>query len=210
MYLLLALPTLTGCASSKAIVLFDDTGAVDSGAADADTDADADSDTDSDSDGDSDSDSDADSDTDTDADTAPPPPEPDLSTWTGTQRFTFDTWGSTCDETVTVSATLVDSTSDAYAALQDACPDCELFYNVSYPTSYVCTWISVAGYVHGLRLLGSVAETTVIYPNYWGGYDVYAQDLSGGYSGFTFDYDVVVTPYSFDIRVEGESTFPEL
>ena len=212
--LLCLTPLIAGCATGKAIVLYDDTGAIDSAAlddtaGDADADSDTDADTDADADSDTDGDTDSDSDADTDADTAPPDPEPDLTQWTGTQRFVFDTWGSSCDETVGVTATAVTST-DELAAAQSACPDCSAFYDVTYASGYVCTWIGTQAYIHGLRLLGSVAETTVLYPNWSGGYDVYAQDLSGPYTGFTFGYNVVVAPYGFDINVEGESTFPEL
>lgn len=209
---LLALASLVFGGCSHAIVLGDDTGVADTGVADtaSDTDTDADTDADSDTDADTDTDTDTDADSDTDADTGVPDPSPDLSKWTGTQRFTYDVWGATCDESVAVSATALDSTSDSLAAAQAACPDCTSFYDVTYASSSVCGWIALQGYVHGLRFLGPVAETTVLYPNYSGGYDVYAQDLSGTYAGFVFDYNVVINLYGMDLTVDGDGTFPEL
>ncbi len=205
---LLAALSLAGCANSRAIVLGDDTAGLGDSSADADTDADSDADTDADSDADTDTDSDTDSDA--DADTGVPDPTPDLSRWTGSQRFTYDVWGSTCDQTVGVSGALLDSTSDEYAAVRAACPECTSFYDVTYDTSYVCSWIALQGYVHGLRFLGTVAETTVMYPNYSGGYDVFAQDPTGTYDGFRFDYSVIVNLYGVDLTVDGDGTFPTL
>lgn len=192
----LSVGALAACESSTAIVLDGDTGRPDG--ADADTDADTDAD------------ADADSDADSDADTSPPPPVADTSTWTGTQRFSYDYYGYACDETVSVSATRIDESSSTYAAVRSYCSDCTDFYDLSYGQSSVCGWLQLVGYVHGLKLGGTTAGTTVLYPGRNGGYDVYATDPSGSFDGFHFTYDVQIYPYGYELDVQGESTFPEL
>ncbi len=222
---------LSGCGpGSKAIVLYGDTaGTQDSADADTDADADADSDTDADSDSDadsdadtdtdadsdtdSDSDTDTDTDTDTDSDTdadTEPAPSADMTSWTGTQRFTYDEWFGSCDESLTVTATLLSESSAEWAAAATACPDCDAFYDVGYSSDWVCSWIQLINYVHGLTFVGSVAETSILYPNYSEGYDVYGQDLAGDFDGFTFDYEIAIDLYGVALQVDGDGTFPEL
>lgn len=184
------------CGCQHAIVLLDDTGPA---TVSGDTDTDTDSDTDSDSDSDSDSDT-----------GTVPTPAADFASFVGSQRFTYSSWTGDCDETVEVVGTEVSPSSDTWAAAADACPSCDDFYDVTYSTSTACSWISLPAYVHGVRFLDTVAESTVLEANYSGGYDVYAQDLTGTFDGFTFDYDVTISLYGLDVRVEGDGTFPEL
>lgn len=140
--------------------------------------------------------------------TAPPPPQADPSTFTGSERFTHDVWGWTCDETRTTVGTLVPEGTGNWGALAAACESCSSFYEVDFDADYACGWIPLPTVWYGFSAREGSADTHLIL-DYGDGtlYDV-AADAAGSFDGFTATHTWDLEIYYVPVRIEGSFTFP--
>lgn len=137
-----------------------------------------------------------------------PPPGADRSTFTGSERFTHDVWGWTCDETVGASGERVPEGSGNWSLLTAACVDCDDFYEVRFDAESACGWIALPVVWFGLTTTEGVAETHLLLD--YGDGAVYdeAADPAGSFDGFIATHAWDLELYYVPIRIEGALTFP--
>lgn len=145
-------------------------------------------------------------------DTAEPPePVTDFSHWTGSRRYFYDysEWGYECDETVAETGTLVPEGSRELDALQDACPDCELFYEVSPQADSACDGAVRLGTTWRGVVLSDRGAVVSLYTESDGRLYGYAEDGDASFDGseIVFAYDLDYNDW-FAIEVTGTMTFP--
>lgn len=137
-----------------------------------------------------------------------PPPQADTSAFTGSERFTYDVWGWTCDETRATVGTLVPEGTGNWGALAAACAGCSSFYQVEFDADYACDWIALPTVWYGFSARADSADTHLILDFGDGGlYDV-AADATGSFDGFTATHTWDLEIYYVPVRVEGSFTFP--
>lgn len=140
-----------------------------------------------------------------------PPPARDLGVWQGSRTFFYDASddGYYCDETVAETGAEVPAGSNTRAALEDACEECDHFYEVTPARPQACGWITLASPTwRGVRL--AEEGPTRLHAWYADGRDLVEITVSdASFDGATLRYDYRFEAYGrLEVEVAGLVEFP--
>jgi hypothetical protein len=140
-----------------------------------------------------------------------PPPARDLGVWQGTRTFFYDASddGYYCDESVRESGVEVPVGSNTRAVLEDACGECDHFYEVTPERAQACGWITLASPTwRGVRL--AATGETELHAWYADGRElVEIMVADATFDGATLRYDYRFEAYGrLEVDVAGVVEFP--
>lgn len=141
-------------------------------------------------------------------DSTPPEPQPDLSQYSGTLTFSYESWGGCDGDTVTETATEV-SVED-HPELRDACPACDHFYQITLDRGEVCEWVDVLEEDWRGLVLGDTWAQVYRFDETDDGFSETLLDNGAEFDGWTVEFETAFSYWGLDVQVEGVYTFPEL